>query len=247
MKQLAARPRPDGDGPGLRHSDRQRPSARLRQRRAPRLDRRGRCVGHRHAGGDRRASTSSASGVSQALGTGGHDLSHDIGGISMLHGLRALDADPATAGDRARVEATAPNVWPRRCSTRPGRATTPVVVIFLGDDPASDSATTLVHGAATLAGAADLAVALARHETATRVGGDRHARGSQPRSTTLPVAWRRASTSCAGSSAAARSASRRSCCARREGIVSSSNTPVAGNRALDDIRVSQRAHDRRHG
>ena len=37
------------------------------------------------------------SGVSQALGTGGHDLSELIGGISMLHGLAALDADPATS------------------------------------------------------------------------------------------------------------------------------------------------------
>src|SRR5512144_351147 len=36
------------------------------------------------------------SGVSQALGTGGHDLSDKIGGISMLYGLRALDDDPAT-------------------------------------------------------------------------------------------------------------------------------------------------------
>src|SRR4249920_2851319 len=35
-------------------------------------------------------------GVSQALGTGGHDLSELIGGISMLYGLRALDADPVT-------------------------------------------------------------------------------------------------------------------------------------------------------
>ena len=35
-------------------------------------------------------------GVSQALGTGGHDLSDTIGGISMLSGLHALDADPET-------------------------------------------------------------------------------------------------------------------------------------------------------
>ncbi len=45
------------------------------------------------------------SGVSQALGTGGHDLSDDIGGISMLHGLRSLEHDPATDGHRAGVEA----------------------------------------------------------------------------------------------------------------------------------------------
>ena len=45
------------------------------------------------------------SGVSQALGTGGHDLSKLIGGISMLHGLAALDADPATKRHRPGLEA----------------------------------------------------------------------------------------------------------------------------------------------
>ncbi len=37
------------------------------------------------------------SGISQALGTGGHDLADAIGGISMLHGLAALDGDPGTS------------------------------------------------------------------------------------------------------------------------------------------------------
>ena len=36
------------------------------------------------------------SGISQALGTGGHDTSDEIGGISTLEGLRALDQDPST-------------------------------------------------------------------------------------------------------------------------------------------------------
>ncbi|MEG1787520.1 MAG: hypothetical protein RR243_22070, partial [Citrobacter sp.] len=35
-------------------------------------------------------------GISQALGTGGHDLSAEIGGISMLFGLQALMDDNAT-------------------------------------------------------------------------------------------------------------------------------------------------------
>lgn len=35
-------------------------------------------------------------GVSQAIGTGGRDLHKDIGGIMMLEGLRALDADEQT-------------------------------------------------------------------------------------------------------------------------------------------------------
>ena len=36
------------------------------------------------------------SGISQALGTGGHDLSSTIGGISMLHGLRGARRGPGT-------------------------------------------------------------------------------------------------------------------------------------------------------
>ncbi len=35
-------------------------------------------------------------GISQALGTGGHDLHEDIGGISMQFGLEALAGDPDT-------------------------------------------------------------------------------------------------------------------------------------------------------
>ena len=35
-------------------------------------------------------------GVSQAIGTGGHDLSREVGGITMLQSIEALAADPAT-------------------------------------------------------------------------------------------------------------------------------------------------------
>jgi len=35
-------------------------------------------------------------GISQAIGTGGRDLAEEVGGIAMLQGLRALQADPAT-------------------------------------------------------------------------------------------------------------------------------------------------------
>ena len=35
-------------------------------------------------------------GISQAIGTGGHDLRAEVGGITMLQGLDALAADPAT-------------------------------------------------------------------------------------------------------------------------------------------------------
>lgn len=98
-------------------------------------------------------------GISQALGTGGHDLAAAIGGISMLHGLKALADDPATevivlvSKPPAPTVAAAVLAAARACGK-------PVVAIFLGADPASISGHG-VHGAATLAQAAEIAVALA--------------------------------------------------------------------------------------
>ena len=99
------------------------------------------------------------SGVSQALGTGGHDLSARIGGISMLYGLRALDADPATKVIVLVSKPPAPEVAARVLAAAEASAK-PVVVIFLGADPAAVTRTG-VYGAAYLAQAADMAVALA--------------------------------------------------------------------------------------
>jgi succinyl-CoA synthetase alpha subunit len=99
------------------------------------------------------------SGVSQALGTGGHDLSETIGGISMLSGLSALDADPATRVILLVSKPPAPEVASRVLAAAEASAK-PVVVIFLGEDAASISRNG-VHGANNLAQAADMAVALA--------------------------------------------------------------------------------------
>jgi succinyl-CoA synthetase alpha subunit len=106
------------------------------------------------------------SGVSQALGTGGHDLAAAIGGISMLHGLKALDEDPATkvivlvSKPPAPEVATAVLAAAEACSK-------PVVAIFLGADPASITRKR-VYGAAYLAQAADMAVRLAQGEVPQR-------------------------------------------------------------------------------
>jgi succinyl-CoA synthetase alpha subunit len=106
------------------------------------------------------------SGVSQALGTGGHDLAAAIGGISMLHGLQALDEDPATkvivlvSKPPAPEVATAVLAAAEACSK-------PVVAIFLGADPASITRKR-VYGAAYLAQAADMAVRLAQGEVPQR-------------------------------------------------------------------------------
>jgi succinyl-CoA synthetase alpha subunit len=100
------------------------------------------------------------SGVSQALGTGGHDLAKMIGGISMLHGLAALDADPSTKVIVLVSKPPAPEVAGRVLAAAEASAK-PVVVIFLGADPATVTRNG-VHGAAYLAQAADMAVALAK-------------------------------------------------------------------------------------
>jgi succinyl-CoA synthetase alpha subunit len=74
-------------------------------------------------------------GVSQALGTGGHDLSVKVGGISMLQGLSALAADTATKAivliSKPPAEEIAELVLARAQSC--GK---PVIVNFLGADPA---------------------------------------------------------------------------------------------------------------
>ena len=106
------------------------------------------------------------SGVSQALGTGGHDLAASIGGISMLHGLKALDEDPDTKVIVLVSKPPAPEVAAAVLGAAEA-STKPVVAIFLGADP--DSITRNgVHGAAYLAQAADMAVALAKGEQPER-------------------------------------------------------------------------------
>ncbi len=98
------------------------------------------------------------SGISQALGTGGHDLSEAIGGISMLHGLAALDADPETkvivlVSKPPAAEVAAKVLAAAEASVKP------VVVIFLGVDPATITRKG-VHGAWYLGQAAEMAVDL---------------------------------------------------------------------------------------
>lgn len=97
-------------------------------------------------------------GISQALGTGGHDLSEDIGGISMLFGLQILMDDDAT---RVIVLISKPPspVVTERILTLAQSATKPVVVNFLSADPHAITRPN-VTAATTLASAADLAVAL---------------------------------------------------------------------------------------
>jgi FdrA protein len=98
-------------------------------------------------------------GVSQAIGTGGHDLSGKVGAITMLQGLDALAIDPATRVIVLISKPPDPEVVARvlRAARAAGK---PVVVNFLGADPASIEGANL-HAARTLEDAARIAVALA--------------------------------------------------------------------------------------
>lgn len=175
------------------------------------------------------------SGVSQALGTGGHDLADAIGGISMLHGLAALDADPGTAVIVLVSKPPSPDVAAAVLAAAEA-SVKPVVVIFLGADPASITGNG-VYGAAYLAQAADMAVALAH--------------GEQPATGEIVISGetRRVLADLAAAMAPQQQYVRgifsggtfcyeAQLVHRGRGIAAYSNTPVVGNAALADIRTS---------
>jgi hypothetical protein len=98
-------------------------------------------------------------GVSQAIGTGGRDLKDAIGGITMLQGLAALAADPATRVIVLISKPPAAEIAQKilALATEAGK---PVVVHFLGAPPESVRGRGLTP-ASSLQHAGDVAVALA--------------------------------------------------------------------------------------
>ena len=96
-------------------------------------------------------------GISHAIGTGGHDLSEEVGGITMLAGLEKLAADKDTKVIVLISKPPAPAVA-KLILAKASRTGKPVVVNFIGsqiDEPK-------VHSAHTLEEAAAAAVALSR-------------------------------------------------------------------------------------
>ena len=98
-------------------------------------------------------------GISQAIGTGGHDLAAKVGGITMLQGLEALAADPGTRVVVLISKPPDPEIAARVLATAEA-AGKPIVVNFLGADPSTIRRPN-VHPVRTLEDAASLAVALA--------------------------------------------------------------------------------------
>ena len=118
-------------------------------------------------------------GVSHAIGVGGHDLSAEVGAISMLDALDALDGDPGTKVIVLISKPPDPEVA-EKVLERAARAGKPVIAAFLGTESADGQHP--VEIVATLEDAARAAVRAAggsapshgEHDAVERAGaGDR--------------------------------------------------------------------------
>jgi FdrA protein len=74
-------------------------------------------------------------GITQGIGTGGRDMKEQVGGILMLDGIRALQADPDTEVLLLVSKPPAPAVV-ERVLAQVSQSGKPTVVCFLGGDPA---------------------------------------------------------------------------------------------------------------
>ena len=108
-------------------------------------------------------------GCSQVIGVGGHDLDERVGGLMMQAGIERLAADPGTRVIVLVSKPPAPTVA-RRVLDLARKSGKPVVVNFLGGDPASIREAGAIPPA-TLEDAARAAVALARGKKASAAPG----------------------------------------------------------------------------
>jgi FdrA protein len=104
-------------------------------------------------------------GISQAIGTGGRDLSADVGGITALQGLDWLARDPETAVIALISKPPDPDVATRLLAVAQ-QSRKPVVVQFLGH-PFTMRRLENLHFATSLNEAAELAVQLLAETTKT--------------------------------------------------------------------------------
>lgn len=109
-------------------------------------------------------------GISQAIGTGGHDLSAEVGGISMLTALELLAKDPATHVIVLISKPPAPEIA-EKILGRARACGKPVVMLLQGGDPRALTGGNIM-GARTLADAARAAVALAHGSKPTPTDDD---------------------------------------------------------------------------
>ncbi|MBU4561337.1 acyl-CoA synthetase FdrA [bacterium] len=100
-------------------------------------------------------------GISQGIGTGGRDLSKEIGGITMLQGIKALEKDPGTKIIVLISKPPAEEVADRIIK-EVKKAKKPFVINFLGAK--LERETKRIHFASTLEEAAHKAIALSKGE-----------------------------------------------------------------------------------
>ena len=175
------------------------------------------------------------SGVSQAIGTGGHDLSEAIGGISMLRGMRWLEDDPDTTVVVLVSKPPHPTVAAAVLAQAAGMST-PVVSIFLGANP-DEAAGDGILAAGSLAESADLAVALADGRPAVRAGLDVNGDARAPLDAIVDAAPPQ-ERFVRGIFSGGTFCFEAQLILRAKGLACSSNTPVDGNATLADIATS---------
>lgn len=101
-------------------------------------------------------------GISQAIGTGGRDLSKDVGGSTMLMGIDILKNDPDTDVVVLISKPPHPDTMEKMFAAVKELGK-PCIIFFLGGDPTAVEASG-AYCAATLEEAAKIAVALVRGE-----------------------------------------------------------------------------------
>ena len=95
-------------------------------------------------------------GISQGIGTGGRDMKEPVGGLTMLEGIKALQADPQTEVILLVSKPSAPAIV-EQVMAQVAESGKPTVACFLGGDPAAIGAAAIP--ARTLQEAAYLAAA----------------------------------------------------------------------------------------
>ena len=158
------------------------------------------------------------SGITQAIGTGGRDLKQEVGGLSMLAGLRMLAADPDTR-----------------------------VIVLISKPPAPQVAQRILDRgtAGRKAGGGQLprrggcqrerrepawrphARGCSTHRRGARRGAHARLAAAAVHERLAAEAWRRPSVTFAASTAAARSVTRRRCCCRQSSRTCT-RTPLSG-------------------
>lgn len=173
-------------------------------------------------------------GVSQAMGTGGHDLHQEIGGISMLQGLHALADDPDTQVIVLISKPPSTEIAERILAVA-SQINKPVVVNFLGATN-TDVQLNNVHFADTLAHSAEVAVAILRNENISNLSSQSN---TQKELENITQSLNTTQRYIRGVFAGGTFCYEAQIITGQYGLQAYSNTPMQGNKLLDDVWTSQ--------